>query len=157
MSKPKRKQRKQNFIDGHVQGALLRRILFHWVAFFVVAALSIILLQTLLGDPSQSITQRVQQEIGEFTFMGIVMLALFPAFMLDTIRFSNRFVGPIARVRRHLRQLGEGNTERCSFRSNDFWTELAGEFNTAAERVEKLQEENEALRSQLNSNSSAGV
>jgi len=45
MSKPKRRQRKQNFIDGHVQGALLRRIVFHWVAFFVVAALSIILLQ----------------------------------------------------------------------------------------------------------------
>ena len=154
MSKPKRKQRKQNYIDGHVQGALLRRIVFHWIAFFVVAALSIILLQTLLGDPSLSIAQRMREEVGEFTFMGIVMLALFPAFMLDTIRFSNRFVGPIARVRRHLRQLGEGNTERCSFRTNDFWTELANEFNLAAEQVEKLQEENEALKQQLNSSAS---
>jgi len=154
MSKPKRRQRKQNFIDGHVQGALLRRIVLHWIAFFVVAAVSIILLQALLGDPTQSITQRMQKETGNFTFMGIVMLALFPAFMLDTIRFSNRFVGPIARVRRHLRQLGKGNIERCSFRANDFWSELAGEFNQAAERVERLQEENAALKSQINSSAS---
>ena len=74
-----RKQRKQNYIDGHVQGALLRRICFHWIAFFVVAAVSIVLLQALLGDPSLSIVQRMQNEIAEFTFMGIVMLALFPA------------------------------------------------------------------------------
>ncbi len=151
MSEPKRKQRKQNYIDGHVQGALLRRIFFHWLAFFCVAALSIILLQTLLGDPSVSIMERMKSEISNFTFMGIVMLALFPAFMLDTIRFSNRFVGPIARVRRHLRQLGEGNTERCSFRNDDFWTELANEFNKAAEKVEQLQKENEELKSKVNS------
>jgi len=81
------------------------------------------------------------------------MLALFPAFMLDTIRFSNRFVGPIARVRRHLRQLGEGNTERCSFRDNDFWSELANEFNSVAERVEQLESENASLREQNNSTS----
>ncbi len=143
-----RKQRKQNYIDGHVQGALLRRICFHWIAFFVVAAASIVLLQALLGDPSLSIVQRMQNEVAEFTFMGIVMLALFPAFMLDTIRFSNRFVGPIARVRRHLRQLGEGNTERCKFRNNDFWSELAEEYNVVAEKVERLQEENAALKAQ---------
>ena len=137
----KRKQRKQNFIDTHVQGALLRRICAHWVIFFLVAAVAVILLQTLLGDPSQSLTERLQNEIGEFVFMGIVMLALFPAFMLDTIRFSNRFVGPIARVRRHLRQLADGDTQRCSFRDNDFWGELANDFNGAAELVEKQNEE----------------
>jgi len=153
MTDSKRKQRKQNYIDGHVQGALLRRICFHWVAFFVVAAVSTVLLQSLLGDPSLSITERMQSEIGDFTFIGIVMLALFPAFMLDTIRFSNRFVGPIARVRRHLRQLGEGNTERCSFRDNDFWSELANEFNSVAERVEQLESENASLREQNNSTS----
>ena len=143
-----RKQRKQNYIDGHVQGALLRRICFHWVAFFVVTLVSIILLQALLGDPSLSLFQRMRNEFAEFTFMGIVMLALFPAFMLDTIRFSNRFVGPIARVRRHLRQLGAGNTERCQFRNNDFWAVLAEEYNVVADRVERLQEENAALRAQ---------
>ena len=148
-NKPQRKKRKQTYIDSHVQGSLLRRICAHWLIFFFVAALAIILLQSLLGDPSQSLTQRLQTEIGEFSFMGIVMISLFPAFMLDTIRFSNRFVGPIARVRRHLRQLGTGDTQRCSFRDNDFWADLADDFNVAAELVEKQKVEIAELKSQL--------
>ena len=70
------KQRKQNYIDSHVQGALLRRICIHWVLFFFVTALAIISLQALLGDPEKSISERVQFETGEFMFMGIVMISL---------------------------------------------------------------------------------
>lgn len=145
----KRHQRKKNYIDSHVQGSLLRRICFHWIIFFVVTAASIILLQTLLGDPSKSLVERLKLEAAEFAFMGVVMLSLFPAFMLDTIRFSNRFVGPIARVRRHLRQLSTGDTSKCSFRDNDFWADLAEDFNQAAELVEKQKMEIEELKGQL--------
>ncbi|MEL7499409.1 MAG: hypothetical protein AAFN77_17520 [Planctomycetota bacterium] len=141
-----RKLRKQNFIDNHVQGALLRRILSHWLMFFGVSGFAVILLQTLLGDPSLSIMERMQQQMGEFVFFAIVMVAMFPAFMLDTIRFSNRFVGPIARVRRHLRQLSEGDTSACAFRGDDFWTDMADEFNKVADLVKSQQEEIERLK-----------
>lgn len=136
-----RKLRKQNYIDNHVQGALLRRIFSHWLTFFCVSGAAIILLQTLLGDPNVSLMDRLRFQTGEFIFVGIVMVALFPAFMLDTIRFSNRFVGPIARVRRHLRQLSEGDTSSCAFRGDDFWTDLADEFNKVAVLVSEQQEE----------------
>ena len=99
------------------------------------------MLQAMLGDPAYSLADRLKSEMGEFVFMGVILLALFPAFMLDTIRFSNRFVGPIARLRRHLRQLGNGETDRCKFRENDYWAEMAGEFNEVAEMVEKQREE----------------
>lgn len=144
-----RKNRKQNYIDSHVQGSLLRRIFTHWLIFFGVLGLTVVLLQTLLGDPSLTLAERMGKEVGEFTFLGIVMLCLLPAFMLDTIRFSNRFVGPIARVRRHLRQLATGNTERCSFRGDDFWSELAEEFNAAAAKVEAQQKEIEELKASI--------
>ena len=144
-----RSQRKQHYIDTHVQGALLRRICAHWLVFFFVSAFAIILLQTLLGDPSKTLMERLRFETGEFMFMGIVMLAVFPAFLLDTIRFSNRFVGPIARVRRYLRQLRDGETSHCSFRNHDFWSELATEFNAVADLVESQKQEIAKLRSQL--------
>ncbi len=143
------KQRKQNYIDSHVQGALLRRICVHWGLFFFVTALAIISLQALLGDPEKSISERVQFETGEFLFMGIVMLSLFPAFMLDTIRFSNRFVGPIARLRRVLRDLKNGKTDHCSFRDNDFWNEMADEFNQVADLVASQQAEIAELKNKL--------
>ena len=73
--------------------------------------------------------------MGEFIFIGLVLLALLPAFMLDTIRFSNRFVGPILRLRRHLRELGNDmNTEPCAFRDNDFWRGMANDFNTLIDK-----------------------
>ena len=146
MSRSQRSQRKQNYVDTHVQGALLRRICSHWLVFFFVSALAVILLQTLLGDPSKTLGQRLRLETGEFMFMAIVMISLFPAFMLDTIRFSNRFVGPIGRVRRYLRQLRAGQTDHCSFRDDDFWSELATEFNEVADLVESQKQEIERLQ-----------
>lgn len=140
-----RKKRKQNFIDNHVQGALLRRIFSHWLMFFGVTAFAIVLLQTLLGDPALGIMERLQASFGEFTFMAIVMAALLPAFMLDTVRFSNRFVGPIARLRRHLRELSHGDTSPCMFRGDDFWTDMADEFNKVAELVDEQRKEIERL------------
>jgi hypothetical protein len=144
-----RAKRKQNYVDSHVQGALLRRICIHWVIFFGVAAVSIIMLQSLLGDPSQTLAQRIQVEVGEFMLIGIVMLSLFPAFLLDTIRFSNRFVGPITRLRRFLRDLKNGKTEKCAFRGSDFWNEMATEFNDIAAMVENQRTEIAALKEQL--------
>jgi hypothetical protein len=147
-----RSNRKQNYVDSHVQGALLRRICSHWLVFFSVSAFAIILLQTLLGDPAKTLAERLRIETGEFMFMAIVMISLFPAFMLDTIRFSNRFVGPIGRVRRYLRQLKDGQTDHCAFRDDDFWSELAVEFNEVADLVESQKQEIARLQSLVEGN-----
>ena len=151
MSRSQRSQRKQNYVDSHVQGALLRRICSHWLVFFFVSGLVVILLQTLLGDPAKTLGQRLRLETGEFMLMAIVMISLFPAFMLDTIRFSNRFVGPIGRVRRHLRELQTGKTDHCSFRDDDFWSEMAQEFNGVADLVESQKLEIERLQALVES------
>ncbi len=143
-------KRKQNFVDSSVQGALLRRIFLHWCTFFFVTLISLVLMQTLLGDPGKTVIERLKFELGEFMFIGMILLALFPAFMLDTIRFSNRFVGPIVRLRRHIRELGvQKNTDHCTFRDNDFWTEVAGEYNNVADLVRRQEEEIESLKQQL--------
>ena len=133
MSAPKRKQ---NYIDASVQGGLIRRILTHWVMFLVVTTVTILSLKTLLGDPSESFGTRFQQELSEIILLVVIFVAIFPAFMLDTIRFSNRFVGPVGRLRKHLRELGEsGQTTDIKFRDHDFWQEIAKEFNAVNKLV----------------------
>lgn len=144
MSKHKRKK---NYVDNKVQGALLRRIFSHWLLFFGVAGGAVIMLQTLLGDSNVPVMDRLKEQVGEFTLFAIVMAALFPGFMLDTVRFSNRFVGPVGRLRRHLQQLSLGDTSECSFRGDDFWIEAAEEFNDVAKLVRQQQEEIAHLRS----------
>ncbi len=144
MSKHKRKK---NYVDNKVQGALLRRIFSHWLLFFGVAGGAVIMLQTLLGDSNVPVMDRLKEQVGEFTLFAIVMAALFPGFMLDTVRFSNRFVGPVGRLRRHLQQLSLGDTSECSFRGDDFWIEAAEEFNDVAKLVRQQQDEIAHLRS----------
>lgn len=149
------RKRKQKYVDTHVQGALLRRIIFHWIAFFFVTALTVILMKSLIGDMNVTFLENVQNSIGEFSLIGVILLCLFPVFMLDTVRFSNRFVGPIGRLRRHLQELGsEKTTQKCSFRDNDFWAGMADEFNKVVELVEKQDAEIVRLKEQL---SSSGV
>lgn len=150
-------QRKQNYIDGQVQGSLLRRIFLHWVSFFVVCALAIMLVQTLAGDPQRGVMDRLYEQFGEFTFFLVIMAALLPAFMLDTIRFSNRFVGPIARLRRHLRELAEGETAHFEFRGSDFWQGMACEFNRVTDRMRDQAERIKELEQQLAESSPADV
>ena len=151
------RQRKQNYIDGHVQGSLLKRIFLHWISFFVVCSLAIILLQTLAGDPHRGVMDRMGEQFGDFTFFAVIMAALLPAFMLDTIRFSNRFVGPIARFRRHLRELGAGDTNQIEFRGNDFWQDMAGEFNRVTDRLKSQEERITQLEQELASQSNSDV
>jgi len=143
--------RKQNFVDSTVQGALLRRIVLHWFLYFVVAGLAIVMLQAMLSGPDgEPLATRVMQEIGEFTLVGLILICIFPAFLLDTVRFSNRFVGPVGRLRAFLRQLGQdGNTDRLSFRGGDFWAEMAEEYNAVAVRMEDQQKEIERLKNAL--------
>lgn len=143
--------RKQNFVDSTVQGALLRRIVLHWFLYFIVAGLAIVMLQAMLSGPDgEPLLTRVVNEIKSFTLVGLILICIFPAFLLDTIRFSNRFVGPVGRLRRYLRQLGsDQNTERLSFRGGDFWSEMADEFNTVATLVEEQQQEIDRLKTAL--------
>ncbi len=143
-------KRRQHFIDSHVQGALLRRIMIHWLTFFVVACSSVVILKTLLGDPSEPIMDRLVAESGQFVFMAIILISLFPAFMLDTIRFSNRFVGPVARLKRVMRELTtQDEVEVVKFRDSDFWADVANDFNKAADLVRQQREEIQELKKQL--------
>jgi hypothetical protein len=134
----KKFERKTNYIDGSVQGALVKRILLHWLGFFVVTGASFITLHAFLGDPELPFMERVSKTVSDFALLGILLLAILPAFALDTIRFSNRFVGPMMRLRRAMGEFNrEGKVATLKFRGDDFWLEVANEFNIMVERVEK--------------------
>jgi sensor histidine kinase YesM len=155
---PEKKMRRQHWVDARVQGTLVRRILLHWCAFFLVTLMCVSVMQLLLGDPNKTIVERVGSPGSGLLLVGIIMLALFPAFALDTVRFSNRFVGPIARLRRSMRELADGQRiSNLSFRDNDFWCEVADEFNAVARRMQEQEQEIDELRQQLTERQSASV
>ena len=130
-----RPQRRQTFVDSKVQGTLARRIVFHWLVFFAVASAAALLLQ-ILSDPFRPAGEHLRElwyTQGPFL---IVVLFLLPVFVMDTIKISHRFAGPIFSLRRQMREIAEGKTpEKLQFREDDFWREMADDYNKMIARL----------------------
>jgi hypothetical protein len=68
----------------------------------------------------------------------IASLVLLPLVIIDVLRVSNRFAGPLLRLRRSMRALARGEeVGPIEFRGGDFWREFAEEFNAVAIRMQE--------------------
>lgn len=132
MSKP---NRKKTFVDPQVQGALIRRLVIHWISFISVAAAFAFCLQ-LLSDPFRPVKEHVQQLWWTHGPFLVVLFFMLPIFVIDTIKLSHRFAGPIYRLRQTIRSLAHGEEYRpLKFRDFDFWQGLALDFNKMVTRL----------------------
>jgi hypothetical protein len=146
----KNSNRKRTYIDSQVQGALIRRVIAHWLAFFAVAGMATVMAKSLFEPSDATLFEQLWLETKDLWLVSIISLALFPVFVLDTVKFSHRFVGPITRLRNQLRELGElGTTSMVSFREGDFWTDIADEFNAVTDRIHRQRQEIQDLKMQL--------
>ena len=147
MSK-KKHLRKRLFVDPKVQGALIARVVLYWVLCLIGMTLMLLCWQIATG-PRQPFLLHLADLWSHYGPALIASFVLLPLVIVDIIRFSNRIVGPLFRLRRSMRELARGQyVEQLEFRNDDFWQEVANEFNTisahlpvAAERDEAEQEE----------------
>lgn len=115
--------------DLRIQGESLIRLAVYW-AIFQFAQLSTIALFSFLqgGNAPQSGMQ--------FLIPSVIVSFLFlPVVMLDNLRYSNRFVGPIINLKKNLKKLSEGKPgEPVHFRKGDYWQDLADSYNTVRQQ-----------------------
>ena len=130
------------FVDRTVQGALVTRIIVHWCVFFVLSVLCLVAIQYFTGEPGLTFGEHLGEVWGNYAFFLLLMLALVPSFVYDSLKLSNRFAGPFMRLNSSLHQLAEGNdVENLKFRDNDFWNEAATDFNRVSQRIRELESE----------------
>jgi hypothetical protein len=123
-------------IDRPVQIALLVRTGGHWVFHLVMIAVILALWESLAGPP-RSWGQLVAALVERYQPVVVISVVLLPLVMIDVLRLSHRFVGPVLRIRQGLRDLAAGkHPGPITLRENDFWPEMATEFNAAAEHLE---------------------
>jgi hypothetical protein len=138
MPKPRRTK---HFIDSNVQGALARRIIVHWLAFLSVASFVAFVLQV-LSNPFRPLPEHLQDLWWSQGPFLVVMVFLLPVFILDSIKLSHRFAGPIFSLRRTIRAVAQGEAPRkLKFRKLDFWHELADDYNAMLVRLGAVEEE----------------
>ncbi|XZE22543.1 hypothetical protein SH449x_002473 [Pirellulaceae bacterium SH449] len=128
--------RSRLFIDSPVQMMLVGRVLLHWLIFFGLFFLTLLTIEYFLRDPGVTLLDCVSNIRTKHSVVIVLSIALLPVFLYDTIKMSNRFVGPIYRFRKNLKSLAEGKAvEEMNFRNKDFWAELSSDFNQVAKRL----------------------
>lgn len=130
------KQRGRLLIDNQVQLSLVRRVSLHWLAFMALFLCVMLTLELFAREPGSSFGDSLVLSLQKHAMMLILMVAIMPAFLYDTVKMSHRFAGPISRLKQGLSALANGQqVDDMNFRKGDFWGELAEDFNKVAERV----------------------
>ncbi len=157
-TRPKLPTRRQLFVDPEVQGALVARTIIYWVTCTLSIALLLLCWQVLIG-PVRPLSFHLENM---WFFYGPALIAsviVLPVAIMDTIRVSNRFAGPLTRLRHGMRALAKGRSvPPMEFRRDDFWYEFAEEFNAVVREVEELrQRERETEKLEESADSSLPV
>lgn len=124
------RQRTRQLVDREVQGGVLFRVASHWALFFVCNVMALMIWIRLFEQPDAGWGQTFGDTLRRFLPFFVISMALLPAFVLDTLKLTNRFAGPMLRIRRALAEARGGRDVRpLKFRDNDFWREVAEDFN----------------------------
>ena len=134
-------RRTKNFIDANVQGSLARRIIFHWLLFLFVASLAAFILQV-LSNPFRPLRDHANDIWWTHGPFFLVLVFLLPIFIVDSIKLSHRFAGPIYSLRRAIRDIAQGKpARRLKFRRHDFWHDVAEDYNAMLQRLELVNDD----------------
>ncbi len=126
-------RRQQKFIDFEVQSHLVVRLCCHWLVFVLTTSVAMFFWTRLTEGPTVDWSSAWVRFTNNAIPMGLVSLSLLPPFILDAVKLSNRFTGPVFRLRTTLAKLAAGEkVQPLEFRSNDFWQTLAEDFNRVA-------------------------
>jgi len=132
----KKSLRKQLFVDPHVQGALVWRVILYWLV-CIGTMICMLLCWRIMTGPARMFYLHFDDMWFHYGPALVVALLILPLVVVDIIRLSNRFTGPLLRLRRSMRALARGErVEPVRFRDDDFWHDFAEEFNAVVARVQ---------------------
>jgi signal transduction histidine kinase len=123
-------------VDRKVQGILLVRVIAYWL--IAVAAIGLMVgFQVVMEGSHASVNVIVNRALLHFGPALLAAVLLLPILLLDCLRTTSKFAGPIHRLHQEMRNLADGEpAEPLLLRKNDLYADLANEFNRLLERVQ---------------------
>lgn len=121
--KSERDKRWRFWTDNTVHGELVVRVVVYWTVCQLAMVVAMVGMSFLFeGSPTSGAGSLSWLLVPGITASAVVL----PIALLDTIVFSNRFTGPMMRLRKHLVELAEtGSAGDIRIRTRDFYTELS--------------------------------
>ena len=130
--------RKRLLVDPSVQGALVGRVAVYWFV-CLITIFFLLLCWNIISGPARLPWRQLDSMWFHYGPVFVTSLFVLPIVLVDILRVTNRFAGPMYRVRRVMRDLIAGKeVGKVQFREEDFWKDFAGELNTLIAEVERL-------------------
>lgn len=124
-------KRKRYLVDARLQGTVALRVVMYWLGCMSLATVALVTWRTLTG-PARMFYTHLDDIWFQYGALYVILLSFLPLFVIDSIRMSNRFAGPVYRLRRAFQDLAAGKeVAPIHFRDTDFWQEVAADFNAA--------------------------
>lgn len=130
-------KRKRLWVDSDVQGSLIGRVVIYWVACVVTVELLNLAWQIATGPEQPTFFAYLfQHDLSSLCARLVISALLLVPIISDMLRLSNRFAGPVYRMKRVLRTIADGGpAELVSLRKDDYWHDLAEDMNAAIARL----------------------
>ena len=133
-------KRRRLFVDRPVQVALILRATLYWVM-CLVAQLLMVFVFAVITSP-QDVYSNESHLWWHFQLAVLAAIVLLPLILLDVLKLSHRWVGPVFRLRMSLQALSKGKSiSPICFREHDFWQDLAGDLNVVAAELDRQRSE----------------
>ena len=132
-------KRSRFFVDAKVQGALVLRTFAYWWMCLLILTIWLVGWRV-LNEPADLFSAHLAAVWNQFGPAAIASFLLLPIVLVDIIRLSNRFAGPMYRMRRELRKLAKGErVEEIRLRDADFWHDFAADLSQVIVKYQELQ------------------
>ena len=130
-------KRKRLLVDAKVQGSLVLRVAAYWMA--CVATIEFLSLSWQIATGPEQPTYLAYFSAQDWRPSCVRVTAsalLLVPIAYDMLRLSNRFTGPVFRMRRVLQQVvANGTVEHIRLRDKDYWHDFAADLNAALSRL----------------------
>lgn len=138
MSAPKQHKRNRVSADFRLQGFLCLRVAIYWIVcqvVFGIAVLAFFALQE--SNPGSTPLTPWSLITPALVISGLVL----PLVLLDLLVFTNRFAGPILRIRTYLASLAtDEKATAFKLRKKDFFIDICENLNCVGEQLQAQRE-----------------
>ena len=135
-------KRSSLFINDQVQKRIFYRVGIYWVVSMVLLTIPVALTRTIFFDPNETFLFHIGAVMQENTTYYLLATLMLLFVLNDVAIFTNRFIGPIYRLRSDLASFHSGKKLRpIRFRDNDHWKDLAESVNQLVSRIQELEVE----------------